>query len=185
MLRNGLLDGVLHVGTLALDDAERNAVHEKDDVGPVGVGHPRAADGKLLGDVEDVVARILPVDVLHHEALAVAVDNLFEGFARGEQVVDRLRSLHEPLVHRDVAQGVDSGGDVLLGEYGSSHRADLHDVDGGELFAQHGFEQHVGEIPAAQGQRLIGCEVCVPELFEHQQRGDLADMVFFEGDGHN
>ena len=61
----------------------------------------------------------------------------------------------------------------------------MHDVDGGELFAQHGFEQHVGEIPAAQGQRLIGCEVCVPELFEHQQRGDLADMVFFEGDGHN
>ena len=181
VLRNGLLDGVLHVGTLALDDAERNAVHEEDDVGPVGVGHPRAADGKLLGNVEDVVARILPVDVLHHEALAVAVDNLFEGFARGEQVVDRLRSLHEPLVHRDVAQGVDSGGDVLLGEYGGAHRADLHDVDGGELFAQHGFEQHVGEIPAAQGQRLIGCEVCVTELFEHQQRGDLADMVFFEG----
>ena len=184
VLRNGLLDGVLYVGTLALDDAERNAVHEEDDVGPVGLGHPRAADGKLLGDVEDVVARILPVDVLHHEALAVAVDNLFEGFARGEQVVDRLRSLHEPLVHRDVAQGVDSGGDVLLGEYGSAHRADLHDVDGGELFAQHGFEQHVGEIPAAQGQRLIGCEVCVPELFEHQQRGNLADMVFFERDGH-
>ena len=63
--------------------------------------------------------------------------------------------------------GVDSGGDVLLGEYGGAHRADLHDVDGGELFAQHGFEQYVGEIPAAQGQRLVGSAGdVVTELFE-------------------
>lgn len=100
MLRNGLLDGGLHVGTFALDDAERNAVHEEHDVGSVGIGHSRAADGKLLGDVENVVARVLPVDVLHHEALTITVHNLFEGFARGEQVINGLRSLHEPLVHR-------------------------------------------------------------------------------------
>lgn len=39
-----------------------------------------------------------------------------------------------------------------------------------------GSSSTLARFPAAQGQRLVGSEVCVTELFEHQQRGDLADM---------
>ena len=40
-----------------------------------------------VGDVEDVVERVVPVDVLDRVALLVAVDGLFQGLAQRQQVV--------------------------------------------------------------------------------------------------
>lgn len=184
MLRNGLLDGVLHIGTLALDHAERNTVHEEDDIGPIGVGRSRAADGELLRNMKDVVTNVLPVNVLHHKTFAVAIDNLLESLPEGKQIVGRLRSRHETLVHRDIAQRLNSDGDVLLGEHGGPRRANLYDVNSGNPLAKNGFEQHIGDVSAAQRQCFVGCQIGVPQLFQHQQRGNLADMVFFEGKIH-
>ena len=93
--------GLVEVGSLALDDGERDAVDEQDDVGPAGLVAAGPLDGELLGDVEDVVPRFVPVDVAEREALGVALDRLGEALAQGEQVVELLVGPDEPVVERD------------------------------------------------------------------------------------
>ena len=65
-----MLDGQLNrnLRRLALNDGERDAVHEQHDVRPRIVTLVLALDRKLLRHVEDVVSPILPVDVLQIEA---------------------------------------------------------------------------------------------------------------------
>ena len=114
VLRYGLFLGAFDVGTLAFNDDQWDAVHEEYNVRTVGVAGTRTCDGKLLGDLIDVVFGVLPVDVAHGIALFVAVDALFEGFAEGEHVIHRLVAVEVATFYGHIAHGDDAILDVLL-----------------------------------------------------------------------
>ena len=136
MLRNRLLKRIFYIGTLALNHAQRNAVHEQHNIGTICIAHSRATHSKLLCHVKRIVFDMLPIDVLHHITLLVAIDNLFERFARSHKVVSHLRSGHITLRHRQVAQRLNARSYVLLREYGCALRTHLHGVDVCQLLTQ-------------------------------------------------
>ena len=156
MLRNGLFLGTFDVGTLAFDDDQWDAVHEKHDIGAVGVAGTRTCDGKLFSDVIDIVLGMLPVDVAHGVALLVAVDALFEGLAEGEHVIHGLVAVEVAAFHGHVAHGDDAILDVLLREARLAMATDADGVQCPQLASQHLFQQHIGGFSAAQFQRLFG-----------------------------
>ena len=149
MLRNGLFFRPFDIGTFALDDHQRDAVHEEHDVGTVGVVGARTGDGKLLGDVIAVVLGLLPVDIAHGIAFLVAVDALFEGLAEGEHIIHGLVAADVAVFHRYVAHSGDAVLDILFREAGLAVAADADGVQLMQLLPQHLFEQHVGGLAAA------------------------------------
>ncbi len=182
VLRNGLFLGTFDVGTLAFDDDQWDAVHKEHNIRAVGVAGAGAGDGKLFGDVIDVVLGLLPVDVAHGVALLVAVDALLEGLAEGEHVIHGLVAVEVAAFHGHVAHGDDAILDVLLREARLTVATDADGVQCPQLTSQHLFQQHVGGLSAAQFQRLFWREVLVAQLLQQFQCRFLADIVFFEGD---
>ena len=149
VLRNGLLFGAFDVGTLAFDDDQWDAVHEEHDVGTVGVAGTRTCDGKLLGNLIDIVLGLLPVDVAHGVALLVAVDALLKGLAEGEHVIHRLVAVEVAAFHGHVAHGDDAILDVLLRKARLAMATDADGIQCPQLSPQHLFQQHVGSLSAA------------------------------------
>ena len=140
VLRYSLFLRAFDVGTLTFNDDQRDAIDKQYDIGAVGVAGTRTCDGKLLGDVIDVVLGVLPVDVTHGVALLVAVDALFEGLAEGEHVIHRLVAVEVAAFHGHVAHGNDAILDVLLREARLAMATDADGIQCAQLPPQHLFQ---------------------------------------------
>src|SRR5690606_36870168 len=93
VLADRLLDRDLASGErrrLALDDHERNAVHEADDVRPPRLRGSGCLDVELLRHVVDVPLRMFPVNVADRVAAAVAVDRLRDRPPQPKEIPDLL-----------------------------------------------------------------------------------------------
>ena len=184
MLRNRLLERIFNVGSLALYHTQRNTINKQYNIGAICVAHSRTAYCKLLGYVKRIVLYVLPIDILHHIALLVAIDNLFECLARSQEVVCHLRSGHISLCHREIFECLNARRYILLRKYGCALRTNLHSVYFRQLLTQDRLEQHIARISATQlhclGRRQIG----VTHLLQHHQCRNLTNMVFFEGESH-
>ena len=185
MLRNRLLKRIFDVGAFALYHAQRNTINKQHYIGAICVAHSRAAYCKLFGNVECVVLEVLPVDILHHITLLVAIDNLFKSLARSQKVVCHLRSSHISLCHRQISQGFNTCGYVLFREYGCALRTYLHGVDFCQLLTQDRLQQHIAGVSATQLHCLGRCQIGVTHLLQHHQCRNLTNMVFFEVESHN
>ena len=73
-------------------------------------------DAELVGDVVDVVLRVLPVDEMEGEAALIAVDGLLDAFAEREQFVGLLAGGDQAGIDRNVAEFADDGGEIGLAE---------------------------------------------------------------------
>ena len=136
MLRDSLIFRPFDIRTFALDNHQRDAVHEEHDVGTVCVVGTNAGNGKFLGNVIDVVLWMLPVDVTHRIAFLVAVDALFEGLAEGEHVIDGLVGVEVAAFHRHVAHSGDAVLDILFREARLAVTADADGVQIAQLLPQ-------------------------------------------------
>ena len=100
---------------LTLDDHQRNTVYEQHEVGTVCLLTTGALDGEFLGDVIDIVLRVLPINVPERETFCVAENRLRQGFAEAEQIIHFLVRADQPVEH-EFLQRVDAGADVVFAE---------------------------------------------------------------------
>ena len=148
LVADHLPDGLIHgnMRSLALDDGKGDAVDEQHDIRAGVVLPVPAVHGELLRDVEHVVLRRLPVDILEVEAEHFAVaDGLRIAFAQQQRVINLLAGAHEAVRQRFV-QILHGALDVGGGELVFRARIDIA-VEPAELTAQDVPEQHM--IPAA------------------------------------
>ena len=111
-LADGVVDGGLSlagllIGALALDDDQRDAVDEQDNIRAAGGVAAAPFDREFVGDVVDVVFGVLPVDQVDAVAALVAVDALLDALAEREQFVGVLAGGDQAGRDRDVAQFAD------------------------------------------------------------------------------
>ena len=148
LVADHLPDGLFHgdMRGLALDDGKGNAIDEQHDVRAGVVLPVPAVHGELLRDVEHVVLRIVPVDILEVEAEHFSVaDGLRVALAQQQRVVNLLAGAHEAVRQRFV-QILHGALDVGGGKLVFRARIDIA-VEPAELTAQDVPEQHA--IPAA------------------------------------
>ena len=177
-----LLERPLVLRALALDHHERNPVHETHDVRSPGLVATRPLDFKLRRDVENVVLRVLPVDVTQGETLRLAINRLVEAFSKSQQIIDFFARPHEAF-ERNIPQCLDALGDALVGEWHlPAFEADL--VQALELRCQHVLQHHPAELPLPLNRAFLRAQVGITELLQRAQRGNLADVGFLEGRGH-
>lgn len=179
LLRNRLLDRVLHVGPLALDHGERNPVDEQHDVGAAGVVAAGPLDDVFLRDVKDVVRKVVPVDVVERKALHVAADRLLQALAPQQQLIDFLVPADQT-VEGELLQGLDGRLDVPLRELELlplvADRVDLP-----QLLFQDSVKQDGTQSSASQPHRFILGQVPVAEVLQQLERRHLRDVVFSKG----
>ena len=189
-LRDALLNQVftaVGIRPLGLNHHQRQAVHIQHDIRDALADTAGAAYAQLLGEVEAVIARRVPVDQRngrvdlgpgHKVAHAHAVQQLI-----GQTLVGRLQPLIErwmtdlghQLVQRRLAQAVlhAIAAKAPLGQFGAQHRC-----------------QHHALLAAAQRQRLTWAQVGKTQVGQQGQGGDLGAEFFLKlgvgnGGGHS
>ena len=186
LVADGLRDGLGHLDLrrLALDHREGNAVDEQYDVRPTGLDAAGALHGEFGGHVVDVVRptcrKVAPVHVVQRETLQVTLDGLLQRHAQGQQVVDRLVGLEQPVIF-DVLQPLDGALDVLLAEEIRAALV-LDAVQLLHLLAQNLLQQYIAGLAATRGQRLGGRQVLVAQVDQHLQGRNLGEVFLVEAE---
>ena len=157
------LPGVSDGGALALDDGEREAVDEHDDVGDDVLLRPEHL--VLAGNDPLVAIRLVEVEESDRVALAPFAAVLFEGDAVGERGVERLVGFGEA-GGGDLGHRLDGLGDVGVGEPGVQALERR-----GEAVGEDGFLE-----ARALGFEVFGRDVGVAEGLEQIDRGIFREV---------
>lgn len=179
LLFDGGFERVFLIGALAFDDDEGDAVDEADDVRATGIQTAGAFHFKLSGDVENVIGRVLPIDVAKGEAAGFLTDGLVEAFAEGEQVVDLFAGADQTF-KGNIAEGGDGFGDVLFVE-SLLLAFELNLVQTAELGGEDALEQDVPTLRAAFSVGIFRADPAVAQFLEELDSRNLADMGFLKG----
>ena len=116
MLTDGLFQRVFHIGAFALNDAKRNAIDKQHQIGAVMLLARASHYAELFGYMKDVVLPVLPVDVLQREAFFIAIDALFQRFAKGDEVVSGFAGMDITVVHGQFFQCLNAPFNVFGGK---------------------------------------------------------------------
>ena len=167
----------VHGRRFALDHRKGDAVDKQHDVQAAEFLAAGALERELGRHMEDVVFRVVPVNVAQGEALGVALNGLFQALAQPQEIVDQPPGVLEPLGERHVLQRLDAPPDVRPGErVGAAFELDR--VDLLQLGAQDVFQEDARGPPAAQRQGLFRGQVLVAHLLQQGDGGQLR-LLFF------
>ena len=181
LIAHHLLNGLLHrnMGGFALDHSKRNAVDKQHNIRTSGMLLVLTVNGVFICDMEHIVLRVLPVDILQVKTEQLPFSNGFLiAAAQQQRIVNPLACAHQPLGQSEL-QVIHGALNIGGGEF--IYRAAIFiAIEFAQLPPQHVAQQHPVGTAALQ-HAVVGGNVAVAHGLQELYGGLLAG-VFFEVD---